>query len=100
MKKSAAALATPVAQTPSAANGSRFNDQTSAAPPSGAALGSVAPDGHVHGPVPGQEPTADAVSLVEGKAMDTRHCLNCKQSGHALVRCGVATRDYKLLPCA
>eukprot|EP00961_Rhodomonas_salina_P299917 3939334-Rhodomonas_salina.1 len=83
---------TPVAQygttasVPSAAPGA-----TASAPATCSAPTGVPADCHVHGPIAGQEPTSDAVSLVESKAMDTRFCLNCKQHGHALVRCGVMT---------
>eukprot|EP00961_Rhodomonas_salina_P279971 3782000-Rhodomonas_salina.1 len=100
MKKSAAATGATAAAFSGVASAARASDTTPTGPPAGAAPGSTAHDGHVHGPVPGQEPTSDAVSLVESKAMDTRFCLNCKQTGHSLVRCGVTARDYKQLPCA
>eukprot|EP00961_Rhodomonas_salina_P166665 2246061-Rhodomonas_salina.1 len=48
----------------------------------GPAAGQDAPDWHVHGPHPGQEPSREAVALVESKAMDTCSCLNCAQAGH------------------
>eukprot|EP00961_Rhodomonas_salina_P028995 391117-Rhodomonas_salina.1 len=93
MKKSAAALSTPT----TAAMGAITPNETES---SSSGPGSSATDGHVHGPEPGHEPTPDAVALVENKAMDSRTCLNCKQSGHALVCCVAPTRDFLQLPCA
>lgn len=93
LKRTPAALAVSGGiAAPSATGGTSSGAATGPTPAGG--------DGHLHGPVPGQEPSAEAVQLVEMRAMDSACCLNCKQAGHCLLRCPVTTRDFLQLPCA